>query len=36
MLYREGISFTPEILGGDFTRTESSVEKIRAAIEAAG
>lgn len=36
MIYREGVSFTPEILGGDFTRTESSVEKIKAAIEAAG
>lgn len=35
MLYREGISFTPAGLGGDFARTESSVEKIRATIEAA-
>ena len=34
MLYRGGVSFTPESLGGDFTRTESSVEKIVAAIEA--
>ncbi len=35
MLYRGGVSFTPEVLGGDFTRTESSVEKITAAIAAA-
>lgn len=35
MVYREGVSFTPDNLGGDFTRTESSVEKIRETIEAA-
>ena len=35
MLYRGGVSFTPDSLGGDFTRTESSVEKIVAAIGAA-
>lgn len=35
MQYRGGVSFTPAALGGDFTRTESSVEKIRMAIEAA-
>ena len=35
MLYRGGVSFTPESLGGDFTRTESSVEKIAVAMEAA-
>ncbi len=35
MVYREGVSFTPEILGGDFTRTESSTEKIRQIIKAA-
>ena len=29
MVYREGVSFTPDSLGGDFTRTESSTEKIR-------
>ncbi len=28
MVYREGVSFTPEVLGGDFTRSESSVGKI--------
>lgn len=35
MIYREGVSFTPANMGGDFTRTESSVEKIRATIGAA-
>jgi copper homeostasis protein len=35
MIYREGVSFTPDSLGGDFTRTESSVEKIRQMIKAA-
>lgn len=35
MLYRGGVSFTPDILGGDFTRTESSRDKIMAAIDAA-
>ena len=35
MVYREGVSFTPEVLGGDFTRTESSVEKIRQIMAAA-
>lgn len=35
MIYREGVSFTPDSLGGDFTRTESSVEKIRQMIQAA-
>ena len=35
MLYRGGVSFTPNGLGGDFTRTESSVEKIRQTIQAA-
>lgn len=35
MLYREGVSFTPAGLGGDFTRSESSVEKIRDTIAAA-
>ena len=35
MMYRGGVSFTPDILGGDFTRTESSVDKIVAAMEAA-
>ena len=34
MIYREGVSFTPEVLGGDFTRTESSVEKIVQTIQA--
>lgn len=34
MVYREGVSFTPEILGGDFTRSESSVEKIMQTIQA--
>lgn len=33
MVYREGLSFTPEAVGGDFTRTESSVEKIINAIK---
>ena len=35
MVYREGVSFTPDSLGGDFTRTESSTEKIRQMIQAA-
>lgn len=35
MLYRGGVSFTPQIIGGDFLRTESSVEKIRQTMEAA-
>ena len=35
MVYREGVSFTPDSLGGDFTRTESSAEKIRQMIQAA-
>ena len=35
MQYREGVSFTPADLGGDFIRTESSVEKIMATIAAA-
>lgn len=35
MVYREGVSFTPSSLGGDFTRTESSTEKIRQMIQAA-
>ena len=35
MIYREGVSFTPDSLGGDFTRTESSTEKIRQMIKAA-
>ena len=35
MIYREGVSFTPDSLGGDFTRTESSTEKIRQIIQAA-
>lgn len=35
MVYREGVSFTPSCLGGDFTRTESSTEKIRQMIQAA-
>ena len=35
MIYREGVSFTPDSLGGDFTRTESSIEKIRQTIGAA-
>lgn len=34
MVYREGLSFTPEAVGGDFTRTESSVEKITNIIKA--
>ena len=33
MVYREGVSFTPDNLGGDFTRTESSVEKIVKTIQ---
>lgn len=35
MVYREGVSFTPDSLGGDFTRTESSTEKICQMIQAA-
>lgn len=35
MIYRKGVSFTPDSLGGDFTRTESSIEKIRQIIGAA-
>ena len=35
MIYREGVSFTPDILGGDFTRTESSIEKIQQIIQSA-
>ena len=35
MVYREGVSFTPDSLGGDFTRTESSTEKIRQMIQTA-
>lgn len=35
MIYREGVSFTPEALGGDFTRSESSIEKILCTIQAA-
>ncbi len=35
MVYREGVSFTPEVLGGDFTRSESSIEKIAQTIVAA-
>ena len=35
MIYREGVSFTPDSLGGDFTRTESSTEKIRQMIQVA-
>ena len=34
MVYREGVSFTPEVLGGDFTRSESSVGKIVQTIQA--
>ncbi|MBE6224660.1 MAG: copper homeostasis protein CutC [Bacteroidales bacterium] len=34
MIYREGVSFTPSNMGGDFTRTESSVDKIRETIGA--
>ena len=34
MVYREGVSFTPQELGGDFTRSESSVEKIMQTIQA--
>lgn len=33
MIYREGVSFTPSNMGGDFTRTESSVEKITQTIK---
>ena len=33
MVYREGVSFTPCSLGGDFTRTESSIEKIAKTIQ---
>ena len=35
MVYREGTSFTPAGLGGDFIRTESSTEKIMQTIKAA-
>lgn len=35
MEYRGGVSFTPDSLGGDFTITESSEEKIREIIAAA-
>lgn len=34
MLYRGGVSFTPESLGGDFTRTVSSVGKIKETMKA--
>lgn len=32
MIYREGISFTPSVLGGDFVKQESSYNKIKETI----